>query len=343
MARVEVDHGGRKHRDEVQGWKAGRGWRKVQTTMTDETSEEDDIPRAAVGRYARFSEAQERGLVAAALEVPYWVIREGPEFVLYVEASAETAITGELLKFEQEHEARGVELRTVEPALPKLETLPLFFVAWVMSTFWAVQNFLPPVWIDRGASSNGAIFRGEWWRTVTALTLHGDLAHFLANLFFGLLFGAFLQPRFGAGLGWLGVVVGGALGNVVNAFFYRSERHSTIGASTAVFAALGLLMAWEFVAKWRRPGMRGWWQLVVPLGGGFALLALLGSGDPTDRIQSVDYMAHLWGFAVGGLLGVPLAIGRAGERLPTGWQWLCGGLAFALPLVAWACCRATGV
>jgi rhomboid protease GluP len=309
--------------------------------MTDLPSE-DDIPRAAVGRYSRFSEAQERGLVAAALEVPYWVIREGGEFVLYVEASAESAIAGELEKFEQEHAARGLELRMVEPALPKLETLPLFFVAWVMSTFWAVQNFLPTAWIDRGASSNRAIFQGEGWRTVTALTLHGDLAHFLANLFFGLLFGAFLQPRFGAGVAWLGIVVGGALGNGVNAIFYRSEPHSTIGASTAVFAALGLLMAWEFVAKWTRPVTRGWWQLVVPLGGGFALLALLGSGDPTERIQSVDYMAHLWGFAVGAVLGVPAALGRVGERLRPRWQWLCGGIAFALPPLAWLCSRSTG-
>jgi membrane associated rhomboid family serine protease len=307
--------------------------------MTDLPPEEDDIPRAAVGRYPRFSEAQERGLVAAALEVPYWVIREGRDFVLYVEASDGPRIAGELEKFEQEHAARRVELRTVEPPLPKLDTLPLFYVAWVMSTFWGVQNFLPSSWIDRGASTNGAIFHGEWWRTVTALTLHGDLAHFLANLFFVLLFGAFLQPRFGAGAGWLGVVLSGALGNAVNAFFYRSESHSTIGASTSVFGAIGLLMAWEVVARLRRPGMRGWWHLVVPLGGGLALLALFGSGDETQRIQSVDYMAHLWGFAAGTLLGLVVAGARAGERIGLRWQRICGLLALALPVLGWVFCR----
>jgi rhomboid protease GluP len=191
---------------------------------------------------------------------------------------------------------------------------------------------LPEKLFDRGEATNRFIIEGEWWRTITALTLHRDFGHFIANLGIGLLFAGFLQPRLGGGVAWLGILLAGTLGNFVNAWFYKSELHSSVGASTAVFGGLGLLMAWEFVARWRVPHARQWWQLVVPLGGGLALLAYLGSGDESGGGGRTDYMAHFWGFAWGALLGVIVApIRRAGPAV----QWICAVIAIALPLIAW--------
>ena len=294
-----------------------------------------DIPLAEVGRYRKFSDAQERGLVAAAMELPYWVLREGPDFVLYVEAGSGKMVAEELAKFEAEAAEHREEVKLPEVILPKLNTFPLFVAAWVMSMAWLGQNLAGEAWISRGASLNRAIFHGEWWRLLTALTLHGDLPHFIANLSFGLLFTAFLLPRFGTGVTWLGFVLSGAIGNLLNASFYHAEPHSTIGASTAVFGALGMLVAWELVDRWRIPRRRGWWQLVVPLGGGLALLAYLGVGD--QRENRVDYMAHLWGFVAGLCLGALLACLRVRERLPNSAQWLLSTLSVLLPAAAWVC------
>jgi rhomboid protease GluP len=291
----------------------------------------DDTPLAAVGRYPKFSQAQERGLVAAAMDLPYWVIREGDEFVLYVEAAASSAVSPELAKFEEETAARPAIPSVPAVELPKLETLSLYVAAAAMSGFWMMQQGLPEKLFERGAATNRWIIAGEWWRTVTALTLHRDFAHFVANLGFGLLFAAFLQPRLGGGVTWLGIVLTGTLGNFVNAWFYKSAPHSSVGASTAVFSGLGLLMAWEFVARWRAPHTRHWWQLVVPLGGGLALLAFLGSGDESGGGRT-DYMAHFWGFAWGTFLGAIVA------RMPRGTravQWSSAVAALALPLIAW--------
>jgi rhomboid protease GluP len=288
-----------------------------------------DLPLTAVGRYAKFSQAQECGLVAAAMELPYWVIREGPLFVLYVEEASAAQVEGELRKFEAEL-AQRMEATMPVPPLPKVQALPLFLAAWAMGSFWTWQNFAPESWTDRGAALNTAIFAGEWWRTFTALTLHGDLGHFAANLFFGGVFAAFLQPRIGAGVGWFGVVLAGALGNFINAWFYRSEPHSTIGASTAVFGALGLLVAWELVSRWRVPRHRGWWQLVVPIGGGAALLAFLGAGDEVSH--RIDYMAHWWGFVAGLALGFPAAV------MPRAGKWVQRAVAIlsiGILLLAW--------
>lgn len=288
---------------------------------------------AEVGRYRRFSAAQERGLVAAAMDQAYWVVRDGPEFVLYVEPGAMELIREELEKFEEESAQRVEEKRRVaETSLPKVDTLPLFVGAWLLSTCWAVQNLAPPWCVDRGDAENRAILAGEWWRTVTALTLHADLPHFVANLCFGLMFIGFLLPRFGGGLAWLGFALAGALGNAINAAFYWRELHSTIGASTAVFGALGMLVAWEFHERWSSHDKRGWWHLVVPLGGGLALLAYLGVGDGSDH--KVDYMAHFWGFAAGFVLGFAWTLARIRER-GTSIGWLAAILAVLLPIAAW--------
>ncbi|MEQ1860138.1 MAG: rhomboid family intramembrane serine protease [Chthoniobacteraceae bacterium] len=289
--------------------------------------EEEPQPRelAEVGRYAKFSQAQERGLVAAALEVAYWVKREGRGFVLYVEPPQQARVAEELAKFETENAQRHAQKAPPEAALPKLDTLPLFVAAWVTCMFWAAQNFAPESWIDLGDANNRAILTGQWWRTITALTLHGDLSHFMANLFFGLLFAGFLLPRFGGGFTWLGFVLAGAAGNALNAAFYRSENHSTIGASTAVFGALGMLVAREFLARWRSPAKRNWWHLIIPLGGGLALLAWLGSGGEDE--PRIDLMAHFWGFAAGLVLGF--------VQIPPRTQRIAAALALALPVIAW--------
>jgi membrane associated rhomboid family serine protease len=293
-----------------------------------------DSPRpedlAEVGRYAKFSHAQERGLVAGAMELPYWVEREGRDFVLYVEPAERERVADELAKFEAETAERELQRNLPAAQLPKLETLPLFLAGWVMSMFWGAQNLAPESWVDLGDASNRKIFAGEWWRTITALTLHGDLAHFAANLGFGLLFTGFLIQRLGGGVTWLGFVLSGAFGNLLNAWFYRRELHSTIGASTAVFGALGMLVAWESLERWRFPGRRGWWHLIVPIGGGLSLLAWLGAGG--DHEQRIDYMAHLWGFVAGLVLGVIAVRVESGKTT----RRIAGVLAFVLPLVAWA-------
>src|SRR5207245_1142953 len=87
-----------------------------------------------------------------------------------------------------------------------------------------------------------------------------------------------------------GALRAGAGGNVLNAVL-RGAHHSAVGASTAVFGAIGLLGGLQFGRKRRR---RGAW---LPIAGSLALLAMLGS----DR--EADIVAHLFGLLVGGVLG----------------------------------------
>jgi membrane associated rhomboid family serine protease len=183
-------------------------------------------------------------------------------------------------------------------------------------------NLLPA-----GRMQAGQVMAGGWWRTVTALTLHADVGHLTANLVFGTLFGLLAGRTLGGGVAWLAIVIAGALGNLINAAVQAPE-HNSIGASTAVFAALGVIVS-HALRDWRadrEKRLRRW----SPLIGGVLLLAYTGVGG-----QRTDVVAHLTGFLSG------LMIGWFGCRLPHHWlvsrevQKWAGYAAIALVACAW--------
>ncbi len=181
-------------------------------------------------------------------------------------------------------------------------------------------------WRAAGVMHAGAVLDGDWWRTVTALTLHADLGHILANSLFGSVFGWLACRYLGSGLAWLLVVIAAAGGNGINALVQAAEFRS-IGASTAVFASLGLVGT--FV--WRRGYLRawGWRRSFAPVFAAIAMVAYTGTGG-----ENTDVAAHLFGFACGAVIG--LAVARRNLRwLGHSGQVLAGTLTCALIGYAW--------
>ena len=177
-----------------------------------------------------------------------------------------------------------------------------------------------------GSADARRIVHGELWRSVTALTLHSDPAHVLGNAFSCGVFGTLLLRRFGVGVGaWL-LLGSGALGNLLTALWHGSQ-HRSVGASTALFGAIGALAATELV---RRRRLRlGWNQAWLPLAGGVALLAMLGTG------RGSDFTAHVMGLAAGGALGFAAARALASPPPPAAQAVLALGAVAAIA-VAWA-------
>ncbi|HRP86493.1 MAG TPA: rhomboid family intramembrane serine protease, partial [Gammaproteobacteria bacterium] len=68
--------------------------------------------------------------------------------------------------------------------------------------------------------------------------------------------------------------------------------HRSVGASTAVFAALGLLGSLGWAG--RRHSVQGWIYRFGPIVAAVALLAYTGAGG-----ERTDVGAHIWGFAAG--------------------------------------------
>jgi membrane associated rhomboid family serine protease len=291
-------------------------------------------PLVEAGRYPRLPVARERGLVVGAMSLPYWIERDDGDWVLFVEEKSIDRVRKELAAFEAE-EKQKPPTRAMLPA-EKIPTLSLYVAGWIQVAFFLVQRRVGESWTNSGAADGAAILRGEWWRTVTALTLHADLPHLAANLATGLLFAAFVIARLGSGVAWLAILMSGAIGNALNAWGYRSEPHSTIGASTACFGALGLLVGLEIVARWKEPRLRNSWQLVLPVGAGLALLAYLGVGDEG---KTIDYMAHGWGFVAGVIQGMIASLLHLKERMTAPWQRLASLVTLALVAVAWVLAR----
>lgn len=183
-------------------------------------------------------------------------------------------------------------------------------------------------WVSRGVLEIGLIDRGEWWRVFTALTLHADLEHLLANLAFGVLFAYPASQFVGVGVAWLAIVLAAGAANAIDMILHP-PTHSVLGASTAVFAALGLASAFS----WRRraSALLTWMQRASPLVAGVALLAFTGVGG-----ERTDVLAHVLGF----LAGVASGFGLAHAPLPppgrSGPQWLAATATLVLLATAWA-------
>ncbi|MEQ1802067.1 MAG: rhomboid family intramembrane serine protease [Gammaproteobacteria bacterium] len=157
-------------------------------------------------------------------------------------------------------------------------------------------------WLNAG-SLDGAAFRGgEWWRVFTALTLHGDAGHLVANLFFGAFFGAFAGQFLGSGVAWATILLAAGAGNGLDLFLLPAS-HRAIGASTGVFAALGLIAALMWRAEARRTS--SWARRYAPLIGAAVLLAYIGTGD-----AQTDAVAHLTGFIAGVFAGAAFDVRR---------------------------------
>ena len=182
-------------------------------------------------------------------------------------------------------------------------------------------------WFAAGKVDAGLVRDGQWWRTLTALTLHVDLPHLAGNLVFGGVFGYFAGQLFGSGLAWSVIVLAGASGNALNSVL-MSPSHTSVGASTGIFAALGLLAAYAWKRKYY-PQDR-WAYRLGPIIAGIALLAYLGTGG-----ERTDVSAHITGYMCGAVAGVVLAM--TFDRLPRGAtaQWVYGMATLGLLTLSW--------
>ena len=282
----------------------------------------------AVRRCARRGQAEQYALVLSAMGVPSLIVPEVNFITLYVAHEDVAKANHELTAYDSENREKlpgGVWLR---PALPRMEPAMVYWAILLFFFAAAHRDAFSLDWVGEGAAQAGLMVRGEWWRAVTALCLHVSSTHLLANLVFGTVFLLLLAQVTGAGLAGLSMVAAGAAGNVLNALVH-SQTHTSFGASTAIFAGLGLLAILQQV---RRPdrayfSLRNW----APLAGGATLLVFLGfSGEKTD------ILAHVLGFGSGIAAGWVLARWDRDWSADRGLQWKCAGAAGAIVATAWA-------
>ena len=184
---------------------------------------------------------------------------------------------------------------------------------------------VPEDYIAAFGANARRIMDGEVYRCATALVLHADAVHIAGNMAGIALFGGAVCVITGSGVGWLMILASGIFGNLMNALAYETG-HLSVGASTAVFGAVGILCAIQAVAA-ARTG-RGWKRVALVFGSGLALLAFLGTSARSD------VGAHLFGFLCGVLMGGAYRLWM-GHPLGMQGQVLCGIITAATILLSW--------
>ncbi len=226
---------------------------------------------------------------------------------LLVEPDVAVHVREQLAKFERESVGWPPPPLVDRVNYPTDMITPLLWAVAVLAIFHLQST--RPQWVAAGALDAVAVFdRSEWWRPATALFLHGDGAHVTSNALSGIFLFTAVLKTFGRVTGWLWIAVAAMLANLAVAALAYPAAYRSLGASTAIFAGLGLLtgrMIGVRVRADRRERGRG---VTVALGSGLVVFALYGAGGGAAR---VDIGAHIAGFVVGLALGCGLAVRKS--------------------------------
>lgn len=253
---------------------------------------------ARVGEWPSLSDAYEHALVVLAMNLACEVREEGGNFSLHAEPEHTDAIREEFALY------AGERFGTADaPELPESPVHP-WGISWLLA--WAATLVLVFSWQSRDAaltdrfanSSEGLVERLEWWRPFTALFLHADVGHLLGNIMIGGIFCVIAARSLGAALAWPLILAAGALANAVNAWGRHPEHFASIGASTATFAALGVLVGNACGEAWKAHSVQRTRAIFIPIIAGFILLGWYGSGG-----ENTDVSGHFWGWLAGAALG----------------------------------------
>lgn len=296
----------------------------------DEYPAQAPRPRRVLAHSSRKEEILDYSLMLASQGVKHWTEFDGVEYALSLEEN-DFPLAQELLElyraenqgFQDEPEPlRALDL-LVAPLL--YLAVPSFLYFWVEMRPWATW------WHEHGSADAEAILRGEWWRCVTATTLHADHEHFLGNVISGYFVFNLLNHRLGIGTMMILTTLGAGVTNFLVAAASR-EGHVSIGFSTVVFCAMGVLAAVETSLLRRRPrkGLRG----LGPIIAAFFLAVFVGLGE------HVDVKAHFYGFGIGAALGalarfLQARVGFAARLARAPWQAALVLLGYGVYAGAW--------
>jgi rhomboid protease GluP len=238
--------------------------------------------------------------ILTALDIPHHILTEDDVFHLLVPAEFTSLALREITGYLAESRDRlpvlsppEQERTGIQP--PTLLLIGSLFLFYTITGPWNGNS----IWFQAGAGNSQAILQQyEWYRLITALTLHANGLHLLSNC----ILGGFLLHYFflltGTGLGLFALLVAATSGNLINVLLHGPD-HLFVGFSTAIFAVIGMLSMLSYKDKSRPIAS----QTLVPLMASAALLAMLGSSG-----ERTDLGAHLFGLLCGLLMGKILCL-----------------------------------
>ena len=253
---------------------------------------------STIGLPANRQQAEQWSLVLKSANIPSVIEFEKSSWVIKVSPIHEQKALREIAAYMEENSdwpPYRPKKRTQLPVLTKYQPPTILMmgalvILYIITGPWAAGS----AWFLQGAVSGKQILEhGQWYRLVTALTLHADVVHLMGNVITGGVLVHFLCRLIGHGLGWFLILASGTLGNFINILLH-GNTHNSVGFSTAIFGTIGILSGYQAVSK-RSAALK---DILLPLAAGAGLLAFLGAGGPRT-----DLGAHFFGLLAGAGLG----------------------------------------
>jgi membrane associated rhomboid family serine protease len=165
----------------------------------------------------------------------------------------------------------------------------VFALEWITGALWNDQKL-----VEMGAIIPGMLDRGEYWRAITAMFLHGGVIHWAANSWALYQLGMLFEVMFGSRRFLVTYFVTGIIASIASSLYTRG---ASVGASGAILGILGaFIFSIRRSPQWRHePWTRG---LIGQLIFWAALNIVLGFS-----VEYIDNVAHIAGLVSGLILG----------------------------------------
>lgn len=257
-------------------------------------------------------EAMEISLLLASQSKPHQIYVENEIYLIQVTSGIGEAVQDLITLYRKENHNWLTEF--AQNADIGIFASPLLFLipVTVGYFFQFSREFLNYNITLAGRSDSVKILTGDWWRVFTALTLHSGPQHFLSNMLSGFFLINLLVHRMAFGFAMLLVFLSSGLANFTVAIMTASG-HRSIGFSTAVFAALGVLAAVQLRENFSAKRFSK--RALIPLFGAILMVAFMGMGEGTD------IRAHCLGTVWGIITGYFLAPLDNKHTRPLGFQF----------------------
>ena len=206
--------------------------------------------------------------------------------------------------------------------------IPSFYVAIFLVCFFLVTGPYDAnvIWFQQGQGDTEKMLSGEFWRAATALTLHSDFSHIFGNALCCIFLCGAVCQSLGNGVGWLLILLSGVSANTINSLIHQ-PLYRYVGASTAIFAALGILGMLQSIRLYRNSNVYTY-RFYLPLISVFAILSVLGTGP------KADILGHFMGVICGVFCGVMGAFLKKYHR-HTMLQVCCLIVVIFITLLSW--------
>jgi membrane associated rhomboid family serine protease len=199
----------------------------------------------------------------------------------------------QLQEYKEENQSINAPM-ALPPLMLSAQPFWILFIPFAV-TMLQFQQRIPGL-SRHGMNDAYQTLHGEWWRTLTALTLHADGPHLASNLLSGYFVLSLLAARIPLSRIAPQLFLASALANFCVALTVQSDFRS-LGFSTFVFASLGTLatIEWRLLPREKTIGIFKRAEPVISAG---FLAVMMGLGENSD------ILAHGYGFLAGLFTGM---------------------------------------